>query len=310
MRNILSIDGGGIKGLIPAILLTEIERGVGRPLHEVFDLVVGTSTGAALAGAIAMPIGMDMKKAQDLYRLEGPRIFRKARSRFTQLFKPKYRGSNLYDVLKKYFGDVRLASAQTMMMTTAYDVSGRWDEAEEPGPVLFKSWRESVAEVKAVDAIQASAAAPSYFPPHRVDVPWKPGTRACLYDGGLFAGNPALCAYGEGLRLFPGEDLFICSLGTGEHEASTPCRHADGLINVATKVTGWMLDGSADSVDYIVDKIIPSEIYVRFNHTLTRAVKMDDASEKTLTLLDKIARTFITENPERIQGVIDRLKAT
>lgn len=309
MQNILSIDGGGIKGLIPSIILTEIERGLGRPLHEVIDLVVGTSTGAILAGAIAMPIGIDMAMAQDLYRKEGPRIFRNPRSRFTQLFKPKYRGSNLFDVLEKYFGDARLAAARTRMMTTTYDVSGLWNDEGEPGPVLFKSWRESVAEVRAVDAIQASAAAPSYFPPHRVDVPWRPGSRACLYDGGLYAGNPTLCAYGEGLRLFPGEDLFILSLGTGEHEASTPCRKADGLVNVATKVTGWMLDGSADSVDYIVDKIIPSDIYVRIDHTLARSVKMDDASPESLSFLESIARGFIEKHPDRIQAVIDRLKA-
>jgi len=307
MKKILSIDGGGIKGLMPAIFLEILGRCLNEPLVKTFDLVTGTSTGSVLAGAIAFPVGLDMAGVQKLYREQGPRIFRNPRPDIVQLTKPKYRGSNLYNVLKMYFKDMRLSKAGTRFMSTAYDVFGAWDKDGNPGPVFFKSWRRNMAKVRVIDAIQASAAAPTYFPPHRVDVPWKPTQRACLYDGGLFAGNPTLTALAEAERLFPGEQFFIVSMGTGRHETVTKCRNADGLINVATKVTGWMLDGSADTVDYIMNRIHPADAYFRFNPVLDRKVTMDDAGSDTLDYLTGVAQLYLKNNRKRFKALCKAL---
>ncbi len=309
MKTILSLDGGGIKGLIPAMFLQIIEQCLDRPLAETFDLVVGTSTGSVLAGAIAFPVGLDMDGVRRLYREKGPEIFNDPRPDIIRLVKPKYRGSNLYKVLIEYFGDATISTATTNFMSTAYDVNGAWDKEGRPGPVFFKSWRENLADVKVVDAIQSSAAAPTYFPPHRVKVPWKKKASACLYDGGLFAGNPTLTACAEALRLFPGESLFVVSIGTGAHETKTRCRDADGLINVATKVTGWMLDASADTVDYIMDRMQLADTYYRFNPVLDRKVTMDDAGEETLDYLTGVAQLFLKENRDRFKSLCAQLNA-
>lgn len=309
MKHLLSIDGGGIKGLIPAIILEEIERRINRPLHEVFDLMAGTSTGAIIVTALSMPIGMTAGDVARLYREAGPEIFRRPRPYLLRLKRAKYKGSNLYDVLVRHFGERVLSEARTRTMTTAYDVAGTWDEYGDPGPVFFKSWRPATGDVKAADAVQASAAAPAYFPPHRVAVPSRPEKEACLYDGGLFAGDPTMTAYAEARREFGSDELFVLSFGTGAREEVTECRRAVGLARIGQKVHGWMLDGSAGTVGYIARRVLPENEYVRLDRKLDRRTPMDDASPENLAYLEAHARRFVKENEDRIVDVCRRLRA-
>ena len=72
---ILAIDGGGIRGLIPALVLAEIEQRTGRPICSLFDLVAGTSTGAILACALTRPRPMPADRLAAIYEEEGPEIF-------------------------------------------------------------------------------------------------------------------------------------------------------------------------------------------------------------------------------------------
>lgn len=301
MRKVLSIDGGGIKGLIPAMVCREIERRSGRPLAETFDLIAGTSTGAIISAALGA--GLEAARIVQLYHEEGPRIFRKPRPLLVQLKRAKYRGSRLYDVLKEYLGGIALGDVRTNVMTTAYDVAGRWAASGNPGPVFFKSWRVQLQAVPLVDAVQASSAAPGYFPPHRVAVPWKSDEWACLYDGGLYAGDPALCAYAEARSLWPGEEIDLVSLGTGSHEVRTKCSEAVGLIRLARRVHGWMLDGSADTVPYVSDRILPR--YVRIDAYMDRPVAMDDASEPALRVLVETAERAIAMHDEALDRIAE-----
>src|ERR687887_2923433 len=75
---VLAIDGGGIRGLIPALVLAEIERRTQRPIARLFDLVAGTSTGAILACTLTQPDAMPAARAADLYVEEGPQIFHRS----------------------------------------------------------------------------------------------------------------------------------------------------------------------------------------------------------------------------------------
>src|SRR5919198_1588171 len=72
---VLAIDGGGIRGLIPALVLAEIERRTGRRTASLFDLVAGTSTGAIIACALTRPGAMPAAEAAALYEQDGPSVF-------------------------------------------------------------------------------------------------------------------------------------------------------------------------------------------------------------------------------------------
>src|SRR5438128_10159622 len=115
---VLSIDGGGIRGIIPAVILGELQRRLAKNLYEVFDLIAGTSTG----GIIALGIGTRCKKGdsglaqpytpgdlEDLYVKNGPAIFKKSWFTFLkELIRPKYSPRALESTLAQYFGNTQL----------------------------------------------------------------------------------------------------------------------------------------------------------------------------------------------------------
>jgi predicted acylesterase/phospholipase RssA len=181
---VLSIDGGGIRGIIPALVLAEVESRTGRRAAELFDLVAGTSTGGILACALTRADPQSAAELVELYRTEGPKIFRRSLGQRVRsaggLLEEKHDDAALDDALSRYLGSRRLSDATTRVLVTAYDLQGRQ-------PYFFKSWREDRDGPLRVVA-RATAAAPTYFEPVEY------GGRS-LIDGGVFATNPAMCAY-------------------------------------------------------------------------------------------------------------------
>jgi patatin-like phospholipase/acyl hydrolase len=140
MQKVLSIDGGGIRGIIPAMVLAEIEGRTEKRTAEVFDLVAGTSTGGILALGLTKP-GPDGKSEYsaerliELYETEGRKIFslpvwHRIHS-VGGLAEEKYPAKGIEEVAKRYFKDVRLAEAITEILVAAYEI-------EKRGPWFFK----------------------------------------------------------------------------------------------------------------------------------------------------------------------------
>jgi len=138
---VLSIDGGGIRGVVPAVILGEIERLTGKPIAESFDLIAGTSTGGILALALTVPgpDGRPRYSARDLialYEKEGSRIFGRPKWHWLRplriLLEEKYPADGLEAVLAEYFDDCRLKDAVTEVVVTSY-------ETERRLPFFFKS---------------------------------------------------------------------------------------------------------------------------------------------------------------------------
>jgi len=317
---ILSIDGGGIRGLIPALVLAELERRTGRAVSDCFDLIAGTSTGGILALGLAAPGqgGRPRYAAQDLadfYRKEGARIFDE--SLWRRLTNPmglraaKYPSDGLEGVLAQYFGEARLKEALVEILVTAYDLEKR--------DAFFYRRRRARADarydVPMRVAARATSAAPTYFEP--LLVPW-PGDRDVLVDGGVFANNPALCAYAEARQTLaqagsPGEDILLVSLGTGIH--ATPYRYEDargwGVAGWARPILDVIFDGVADTVDYQLRQLLPSGAdgaprYLRFQTDLDAGLsEMDDASPGHLDGLQRAAEGIL----QRQAADLDRLAA-
>src|SRR4051794_3255334 len=181
---VLAIDGGGIRGLIPALVLAEIEHRTGRAIATMVDLIAGTSTGAIIGCALARPNAMPAARIADAYERDGPRIFDRSLVKVVTsvggLADERYDAKGLVESLRHHLGDTRLADASTGVVVTAYDLEAR-------RALLFRSGGD---DVSMLEAAHASSAAPTYFEPVRL------GDRT-LVDGGVFAINPAALAYAE-----------------------------------------------------------------------------------------------------------------
>jgi patatin-like phospholipase/acyl hydrolase len=251
---VLSIDGGGIRGIIPALVLAEIERRTERAACELFDLIAGTSTGGIIALGVTAPApaGAEQggsgrprwsaRQMAGMYESEGPKIFHRSLVRTIEtvdgLLMQKYSASGLETALKHYLGKTHLSQALTDVLITSYDI-----HAHEP--FFFKSFHplartpglhgggaaQSASTTSQPPPLppsqgypmtvvaRATSAAPTYFRPEDVSASGtptgEPSPDYVLVDGGTFANNPAMCAYAEAKRNHPGADVLIVSLGTG-----------------------------------------------------------------------------------------------
>jgi uncharacterized protein len=319
VARILSIDGGGIRGLLPALLLSDIEAALGAPLAERFHLVAGTSTGGIIAAGLCAPAPVAASELVQLYEADGPRIFAQAPLHaLTSLggtVQEKYPDTELERALARrlpgWLSDVSLAD----LLLPAYDIEAR-------DAFFFKSWVARGIELVApgtgadrdfelASAARATAAAPTYFEPARVRA--RSGKTRTLVDGGVFANNPAMCAYAAARRLYPNADGFlIASLGTGQFQRPIRFEQARnwGLVGWARPLIDVMLDGVADTVDYQLQQLAPAVRTFRFQGALTDASdEIDDASAANLARLRRLGQQMLAEQAEATRALIEALQA-
>jgi len=287
MEKLLAIDGGGIRGIIPAIILAEIEGRAKKPIASMFDLMAGTSTGGIISLALSRDngSGSPMYSAADLVELyvnRGQKIFFRSFWRGVSsvggLTEEKYPCEPLEEILKEYFADARLGSALTRVIVSSYDIENR-------NPFFFKSWRAETGPVLMRYAARATSAAPTYFEPAVVLVE---GKGLALIDGGVFVNNPAMSAFSEAKRLFPEEDAFLLvSLGTGQLTRPIFFEEAKdwGKVQWALPILSVVFDGVSDAVDYQLRQILGGQFF-RFQVSLDTANDdLDDASPANLSAL-------------------------
>lgn len=204
MFRILSIDGGGARGIYPAHFLHLFSKQYGQDLTQIFDLIIGTSTGAIIAAAAATH--RPMADVVKLYEAKAASIFRK-RISFRGILRSKYTSTVLREELVRMFDDTTLGQVPGKLILPATDLSN--------GNVFVlksKYLPEFVRDVDILlaDALMASCAAPSYFDPVRIG-PY------LLADGGLWGNNPSWIAYTEAVGKLgvPAEEIRLLSIGTG-----------------------------------------------------------------------------------------------
>jgi hypothetical protein len=333
---ILSVDGGGIRGLISALVIAEIEARlsakVGRParMADYFHLFAGTSTGGLIALALTAPTNVSAEDLALFYTEDGPKIFdagllRKLSSLWG-LTQPKYSSVPLREAVEGRLGGSRVSEATRDLLVTSYDMN-------KSEPYFFKRWRALESEDRdfpIADPALATSAAPTYFPSHKI------GYRA-LVDGGVFAANPAVAAIAEALgrqsdepaKLAP-DDLFLVSIGTGEFET----RYTQAEVSKWGKL-GWiagggeppilgaMLGGASDGADYWAHMLLnhspgddlPSAEsigrgprYFRLQVDLFEPIAMDDASKEALTVaLPQAAEQLIEERGAELDEIVAKL---
>jgi predicted acylesterase/phospholipase RssA len=291
---VLSIDGGGIRGLIPSLVLAEIERRCERPAAELFDLVAGTSTGAIIACALTRPDPLPAVRIARIYEEEGPQIFDRSLLKVITsadgYLDERYESGGLLTSLRRHFGDARLADARPAILLTAYDL-------EQRRALLLRG----DADMSMVDAAHGSAAAPSYFEPARVGA-------QTLVDGGVFATNPAMCAYAVCAR----EELeLLVSLGCGELTRVLPYETVRdwGRLEWIRPALDVVFDGTADAVDIQLEALL-GDSYVRLQTRLDDASDdLDAATPENLAALRREAERLIAARDADLDALCARLSS-
>lgn len=249
-RRILSIDGGGIKGVYPAAFLATIERAAGIRIADHFDLIAGTSTGGIIA--LGLGLGLSAEEILGFYRENGPAIFSQPGSkgvarRAVDLFKgstrsarsllgPAYDSRVLESALVKAFGSRILGESGTRLVIPAFSAGtgSVYVFKTSHHPRLELDWKVPAAQVAL-----ATSAAPTYFPAHTMsDGAW-------LLDGGVWANNPVGMAAVEAVSVlgWNSADIQILSLGCTEPLYRCPPRA--GKLNLMLSSVSLFMQGQS-----------------------------------------------------------------
>lgn len=296
---ILGLDGGGIRGLITAIWLQELESRLEKPLREYFDLIAGTSTGSILACAVAA--GEPISTVRHLYRDKGSRVFprrgswlldRIGRSFLQGLSAPIYSDSGLEEVLKETFANKKFADLPARVLVVTYNTYDRV-------PLVLKNFGDHAhdhGQLPVWEVCKASSSAPAYFPGHvTASMPGGPAALP-LIDGGVIANNPAMCALAEGVRYRQNakqpsdmDQFLLASFGTGRQTRKISADEVRewGPVEWALPVLDVMMSGATSTVEYMCEQFLQAGTnYFRFQTRLEKGY--DDMDNTTLTNLDAL----------------------
>jgi patatin-like phospholipase/acyl hydrolase len=303
---ILSIDGGGIKGLYSASVLAKIEEKAGKSSGECFDMICGTSTGGLIALGLAN--GQNAEALVNLYFKDGNKIFPTFENRIARIFNRtvihtikqtflygKYSNRKLKKLIEDNFGTTTLGQLKNLVCIPSFNlISGM--------PRVFKYPHKEGGffmdkNIPLVDAALATSAAPTYFPIHEYN-------DFLFVDGGVWANNPSMCGLLEALKYFVGEDkeythVEMLSIASVSKPTGWPAkiRKRRSFIGWKSKLIEPSMDGQAYFAHFFLDtalsRIHKDSIYVRIESPkLSLAqmpvVEMDRADTKALSTLKSL----------------------
>ncbi|XP_058221041.1 patatin-like protein 2 [Rhododendron vialii] len=290
---VLSIDGGGIRGIIPATVLAFLESqlqeldGEHARLADYFDVIAGTSTGDLVTAMLTVPNEINRplftaKEIKQFYMEHSPKIFSRKGGVFGSILRllkvimgPKYNGKYLHGIIREKLGETWLHQTLTNVVIPTFDI-------KHLQPTIFSTYevkKSPELDARLYDICISTSAAPTYLPAHQFNNPDGEGNvhEFNLIDGGVAANNPALVAisqvtkqiFSENPEFFPIKPMdygrfLVISLGTG-----SPKVEEKYSAKMAAKwgVLGWLLHGgstplvdvftqaSADMVDFHISVV-------------------------------------------------------
>ena len=331
---ILALDGGGVRGLVTAIILERLEKKLQKyephkPLIDYFDIISGTSTGSLIACALSK--GLNTSEVKNLYINHSHSIFPPNKIFIHSILnlirlgssQPIYGDKGLTMVLKYIFGNLKFGELIKPTIVTSYDTYNRQ-------AIVFKNTKIAHQDIPAWEICRASSAAPIGFPGYEMknkafleDLQKKgyaipPKTGIPLIDGGVFANNPALCAIAERLRwnkklphnpkwkLFIPEnvhqkDIIVASFGTGQHVKQIGAKQVKqwGLLEWLNPrqdlpFLDVLFDGAGDAVCYIAEQII-GNTYFRFQPHFEKSIPTFSAKQENLDAMIMYTEKYLSQ---------------
>jgi uncharacterized protein len=291
---ILSLDGGGIRGVLTASILERLEDTIPGYINEV-DLVAGTSTGGILALALAS--GMTPKQAREMYERLGSKVFHDSFwdnvKDLGQARGAQYSNAALKEELTNQFGSMTLNELGKRVLISSFDLD---NEATGLGKV--RTWKpkyfhnypceDSDGQQRVVDVALYTSAAPTYFPVYQGYV-----------DGGVISNNPSMCAVAQALDPDTGgqklSDLRVLSVGTGVNPKFLQAYDEDwGFVQWGPHVISLMMEGSMGLADYQCRQLLRKH-YIRVNPVLPVPIGLDGLDQ--VPLMKTLASQFDLEEP-------------
>jgi patatin-like phospholipase/acyl hydrolase len=313
--NILSLDGGGLRGIIPVLVLREIEKRTGKRIHELFDLIAGTSTGGLIACALVAsdtlkkPL-LNIDQILAIYTDHGKDIFpirgslAKMFHAITALKRPEYSPDGLDNVLKNLFSTQTLTNCLKPVFIPTYDLNN--NEA-----MFFKSRhaaQDPASDALLSDICRATSAAPTYFPPYEMQYENK--KRVCI-DGGVFMNNPGIGAVVEiskyhkdpiyNMPEMQFEDICMLSIGTGHYTANIAQKNRNnwGELDWAKPITDIMMQAVNLATAYQAEELLEDQQFLRLGLTISNPeyANMADASDTTRNyLIQETQKQILQDN--------------
>lgn len=314
---ILSLDGGGSRGVIPATVLHYLQREEGVDIRAEFDFFAGVSTGALVAAYLARNSGSLEALANESYSAENlSLIFDKSvwdRMLGRMQNQPKYDGVNKRAYIDRVIGDVHINDiTDKHLLIIAYDFMNR-------ELVTFKNNRghDAAYNPRLAEICDAASAAPTLYPP----VPTSAPKRRWLVDGALATNDPSQCAISEVLAMgYKLEDIWMLSVGTGRpvHDLSQEDRDQIGMASRDWGIVGWLRNGLLDhmmsassSVSSHQCEQLLGDRYLRLGGELPRKLmQLDNTTETRLNDLKSYAFLWYEENAQAFRNLIDSVRAS
>ena len=323
---ILSIDGGGIKGIVPAVVLLHLEKllqdlsnNPSSRIHDYFDLFSGASTGAIIIAGLLSPDNHNRPKYSseeilDLYLNNGQIIFNSSLFQeiksVSGIVNVKYDPEGLESVFEKYFGKSELKDLLKPSLIPVYDLSR--------GKNYFFRQQKALTSPRhnyyVKDLLRGATSALTFFPPSQISTVNDQEHR-CFIDGGVFANNPALSAYAEfryhNSKLHA-KDTMMLSLGTGRKTTNLDCK-----VTANWGAAEWLYQGSyltsnavSSASDYQLNAVYGNQSnYLRLDSTFddNQNSSMDNTDRDYLDYLISLGESIVRDKRSEINSFAEEL---
>lgn len=309
---ILSIDGGGSRGIISIEILKKIRQLTGKEIHETFDVICGSSTGAILAFLLAVK-RKSLEECSQLYQQLARELF----SMNTLIGTGKlFLNHAFYDtvkfenILREALGEVRLVDTAADPLTPKVLAVSTVVNHASLRPYVFRNYRHrpglrshfrGSCGNKLWEAIRASSAAPGYFEEFKLG-------RDIHQDGGLLTNSPCALAIHEAKLVWPATPLqCVVSLGTGIYY--NPSRQLNSTFSSLREKLLKVVASATDTeaVHTILEDLLPKNVYFRFNPSLKSDIPLDEGQQDELNKLIMDAEHYLQANEKEFQGAAEAL---
>jgi hypothetical protein len=304
--NILTISGGGIRGIIACRLLLEIERITNVPMNKLFNFMSGTSVGTLIISGILMSEDginpkLTMEELYQIFKVKIPEAFswtyRSYLYSIFGLYGPKYTNDGLKNIIKEVCGDKKLKDLLCDMCYPAYDkISSKayYFDNQKDGELMIQ------------DVVLACTSAPTYFP----SIPLQINDRQYdMIDGGIVVNNTAELALlhaTKDMKIIDKSTILEVCIGTGRFDYGN---FKEGLIPIASVIVDLIMKGGSENELYELSLSLPADNYIIMDLDLDpRYDYMDNTDQKIIQYYIDETEKWISDNRERMVKFCMKLK--
>uniref|UniRef100_A0A0N5A0G5 PNPLA domain-containing protein n=1 Tax=Parastrongyloides trichosuri TaxID=131310 RepID=A0A0N5A0G5_PARTI len=312
---ILSIDGGGTRGMMGLTILAAIEKAAGKKIYELYDHITGVSTGAILAVLLGVN-KISVEDCKSSYMNISRRLFNQGKLSGVGglLMSHSYYNTKLWiEILKEAIGEnITCADSAKYENTPRLGIVSCIVNSPQLQPYIFRNYelpagRDSLyrggSQYYIWQAVQASAAAPTYFEEVRLG-------SVLLQDGGVLTNNPTAIAIHEAKNLWPNEDIqCVVSIGNGrsviELELTTDGTKSTNLMKKMSKIIDSATD--TEATHNCVNDLLPDGRYFRFNPYMSFPYTLDEIQIEKLDQMQRDADLYVRRNIKKIEDCAKQL---